>query len=120
MWGDATMIPPGLWAHQHGPISGAHTSRDKKGSKQAVHDPHLLKKTDVGRWASAHSQNSISIAAKPGIPRRVGRNQRKLARSSEDFDPKLECLIMPLDISNQIVAKLGFIAFTQNLSVEFL
>ena len=46
--------------------------------------------------------------------------ERKLARSVENFDPELEHLIMPLDIPDQIVAKFGFVTFTQNLSVEFL
>jgi hypothetical protein len=46
--------------------------------------------------------------------------ERKLARSFENFDPELERLIMPFDVPDQIMAKLNFVTFTQDLGIEFL
>jgi hypothetical protein len=46
--------------------------------------------------------------------------ERKLAWSFENFDPELERLIMPFDVPDQIMAKLGFVTFTQDLGIEFL
>jgi hypothetical protein len=44
----------------------------------------------------------------------------ELTRCFEDVDPQLKRFVVPVDISDEIVAEFHLVSFTQDLSVEFL